>query len=179
MSLMLDPETLFRNYEPLRKAMTKKFVHMMHNGADREDLFAAVNMLFIQLVNEYSPKRGVDFPYYIKKMLEFRVYHHITKYLRVVNKETCEEDFSAYEQSYNEKDIQRAIDMMSIDPSIVLGEKHRKLMEGLIIHKKSLRELAAEEGVSVNRVQARVYFLSIKYLKEYSKLVEKYGPDIY
>jgi len=179
MSFIVDTEVLFQNYEPLRKAIVKKFSHMMHNNSDREDLFNSINLMFVQLVNEYNPRRGVDFPYYIKKMLEFRVYHHINKYLRVVNKETCEDDFSSHDAGYFEKDIQHVLDMMSIDPNIVLGEKHRNLMIGTIIDKKTLKELADEEGISVNKLHARSYFLGIKYLKEYNRLIERYGPDLY
>jgi RNA polymerase sigma factor (sigma-70 family) len=174
----LEPEYLFDKYEPLRRAVYKKFKDKMMNNADREELWSTIGEIFLQLVSEFDPNRGVDFPYYIKRMLDLRTYHHITKYLKNVNRESYGEDFVVEDESYEEL-FNRIIDLHSIDPSIELGDKHRELMVGILIHKKTLKELAEEEGVPPDRLHARLYFL-IKKLKEvHEQHKEKYGRDMY
>ncbi|MOA61702.1 hypothetical protein D3C78_1869070 [compost metagenome] len=52
-------------------------------------------------------------------------------------------------------------------------------MIGILIHKKTLKELAEEEGVPPDRLHARLYFL-IKKLKDvHEQHKEKYGEDMY
>ena len=174
-----EPEYLFDKYEMLRKAVFKKHKDKMKNQADRDDLFDAINLMFLQLVSEFDPNRGVDFPYYIKKMLDLRTSHYVTKYLKNINKESyAEEEFVIEDHSYEEV-FQRIIDLNSIDPDLVLGEKHRNLMIGVLIHGKSLKVLAEEEGVPVDRYHARLYFLLKKLRKAYEEHEKKYGEDMY
>ncbi|UNY49111.1 hypothetical protein sp82g_174 [Bacillus phage SP82G] len=176
-----DPEYLFKKYELLRKSVYKKFKDKMINQSDREDLMGTIDQIFLQLVSEYNPNRGVDFPYYIKRMLELRTYHHITKYLKRINGETSlyvkNEDGEVLELQDTIADIHaeeifsRIVDLHSINPYMELGEKHRNLMIGLFIRKKTLQELAQEEGVPLDRLHARLYFLIRKF--------EKGAPDRY
>jgi RNA polymerase sigma factor (sigma-70 family) len=169
---------LYDKYEPLRKAVYRKFRNTMANQADREELWSTIGEIFLHLVSEFDPNRGVDFPYYIKRMLDLRTYHHTTKYLKNINRESYGEDFVIEDESHEEL-FQRIVDLHSIDPDIQLGDKHRQLMIGLLIHKKSLKELADEEGVPPDRLHARLYFL-IKKLKEvHEQHKEKYGEDMY
>ena len=88
----LEPEYLYLKYEPLRKAVFNKFKSKMANQADREDLLLSIDQIFLQLVMEYDPNRGVDFPYFIKRMTDLRTYHHVTKYLKNINKESYAEE---------------------------------------------------------------------------------------
>jgi RNA polymerase sigma factor (sigma-70 family) len=174
----LEPEYLFNKYEPLRRAMYKKFKDKMISNADREELWSTIGEIFLQLVSEFDPNRGVDFPYYIKRMLDLRTYHHITKYIKNINREVYEENFVIEDETYEEL-FDRIIDLHSIDPDIELGDKHRELMVGVLIHKKTLKELADEEGVPPDRLHARLYFL-IKKLKEvHEQHKEIYGEDLY
>lgn len=174
----LEPQYLFDKYEPLRKSMLNKFKDRMTNEADRDDLFSTINAIFIDLVNEYDPNRGVDFPYYIKRMLEFRTYHHVTKYSKNVNKESYGDELIIEDDSYEEI-LQRIVDLYSIDPTIQLGDKHRQLMIGVLIHRKSLKEIAEEEGVPADRIHARLYFLLKKLRKVYEEHKQKYGEELY
>jgi len=175
----LEPQYLYKKYEPLRKAIFKKFKDKMANQADREDLLSTIDHIFLQLVNEYDPNRGVDFPYYIKRMLDLRTYHHVTKYLKNINRESyAEEDIVVPDISFEEV-IQRIIDLNSIDPNLQLGEKHRRLMVGVLIERKTLKELAEEEGVPPDRLHARLYFLLKKLRKIHEDHKERYGEDMY
>lgn len=175
----LEPEYLFSKFEPLRKAVYYKFKSRMSNEGDREDLAAAIDEIFLTLVGEYNPNRGVDFPYYIKKMMDLRVYHYITSYTKNLNREILgEEEITVEDEGYKDL-VNRLINLNSINPDVVLGEKHRKLMVGVLIEGKTLKELADEEGVPSDRLHARLYFLIKKMSKEYEKQVEIYGEDMY
>jgi RNA polymerase sigma factor (sigma-70 family) len=177
----LEPEYLYHKYEPLRMAILKKFRDRMSNNADKEDLLSTIDQIFFQLVSEYDPNRGVDFPYYIKRMLDLRTYHHVDKYLKRVNRETYNDDDSEFiiEDETYEEVFQRIVDLNSIDPGLELGQKHRDLMIGVLIHRKSLKELAEEEGVPVDRLHARLYFLLRKLRKLNEGHKEIYGEDLY
>lgn len=175
-----EPEYLYVKYEPLRRSMFNKFKDSMANQADREDLSASIDQIFLQLVSEYNPHRGVDFPFYIKRMLELRVYHHVTKYRENVNKESySDENGLVIEDDSYEEIFNRIIDLHSIDPDLQLGEKHRRLMIGILIERKSLKQLAEEEGVDTGRLHARLYFLIRKLKKLYQEHIEIYGEDLY
>lgn len=173
----LDPEYLFQKYEPLRMATYKKFKDKMR-ASDREELLCTINVIFISLVNEYNPNRGVDFPYYIKRMLDLRTYHYVSKNLKNYNKEVYGEEIILEDDSSKEL-LQRIVDLCSLDADIVLGEKHRKLMVGIVIHGKTLKELAEEEGVAPDRLHARLYFLIRKLKSVHKKHIEDYGEDLY
>lgn len=174
----LEPMYLFDKYEPLRGAVFRKFKDRMASQADKEELFSTIGEIFLQLVSEFDPNRGVDFPYYIKKMLDFRTYHHVSKYSKNINKESYGDDLVIEDESYEEM-FDRIIDLNSIDPNIDLGDKHRELMIGVLIHKKSLKQLAEEEGVPVDRLHARLYFLIRKLRETHEEHKKKYGDDLY
>lgn len=175
----LDPQYLYSKFEPLRKATYFKFKSRMSNDTDMEDLSAAIDEIFLTLVGEYNPNRGVDFPYYIKKMLDLRVYHYITNYMKNANKEVIgDEEVLIEDEGYKEL-LNKLIDLNSMNPDIVLGDKHRKLMIGVLIEGKSLKELAEEEGVPSDRLHARLYFLIKKMSKEHEKQEDMFGDEMY
>lgn len=174
----LEPMYLYDKYAPLRKAMYIKFENRIHASIDKQDLIGVIDELFLELVNEYNPNRGVDFPYYIKYMLNLRVYHHITSYQKYTNEVSTEEDLVVEDDSI-QKLLDRVIDLNSLDPNILLGEKHRKLMVGILIEQKTLGELAEEEGVPHDTVHARLYFLLKRLRGEYKKQKDLYGDDMY
>lgn len=177
----LEPEYLYHKYELLRKAVFNKHKDQMPNKADKEDLMSTIDQIFLQLVSEFDPNREVDFPYYIKKMLELRTYHYITKFVRAHNKEVYNSDDTEIvveDESFHEV-FERIVDLNSIDPDIELGEKHRQLLIGVLIHRKTLKELADEEGVPIGRLHARLYFLLKKFKGVHEKHMEEYGEDLY
>jgi DNA-directed RNA polymerase specialized sigma24 family protein len=120
-------------------------------------------------------------------MLDLRTYHHVDKYLKRVNKEhllsvredTDDDPAIEIQDESIESVFQRIVDLNSINPDLELGQKHRDLMIGVLIHRKTLAELAKEEGVPVDRLHARLYFLLKKLRKQYDEDVEWYGEDLY
>jgi hypothetical protein len=151
----------------------------MDNQADREDLQAEIDELFCELVSEYNPNRGVDFPYFIKKMLDLRTYHFVTKYLKNVNNESYSAEELVIEDDSYKEIFEKIIELNSLDPNIQLGEKHRRLMVGILIEGKTLKELADEEGVLLDRIHARLYFLIRKMKKNREQEIAQYGKDMY
>lgn len=177
----LEPEYLYHKYEPLRLGVYKKFKDKLLNQADKEDFMSIIDQIFLQLVSEYDPNRGVDFPYYIKRMLDLRTWHHVDKYLKKINREVLSNDDSdIVVEDYSYREIfERIIDLNSIDPDFELGDKHLRLMTGVLLERKTLKELAEEEGVPVERLHARFYFLIKKCKKLYAEQKDMYGEDLY
>lgn len=171
----LSPDKLAEDYEPLIKTVYKRFNTYFENYNDKLDLYNQVYLEFMILVNEYDPRRGVDFPCYIKRMLNQRVYHYITKQLKTTNSETPMEDMSDFSvpDITSQDDFERIECLENLDTSIVLGKKQRELMEGILLRKKSLEELAEEEGVNVKTIRLRLHFLSKK-LIDHNKELEVY-----
>lgn len=156
-----------------------KFKDRMANETDRQDLMSTIDFIFLQLVKEFNPNIGVDFPYYIKQMLQLRTYHYVTKYQENLNKEIySDEEFIIEDDSYKEL-LDRIVNLHSIDDEIELGEKHRQLMIGVLIERKSIKKLAEEEGVPVERLHARLYFLVKKLKGVHETHVEIFGEDMY
>lgn len=169
-----DINELLRQYKPLILATYKRLHPMFKNKEDKEDLMAEINSIFTKLVWEYKPKRGVDFPYYIKRMLELRTYHFITKQLKVKNKETLVESFTNDEITFGKEltnEEERVINMLSWDDNFNMGKKQRALFIGLLQDHKTLKQLAEEEGVDVSTLHTRLHFL-IKKLKQQSAIQE-------
>lgn len=162
----LEPEYLFHKYKPLRQATYKKYQTWMQNDQDKEELRNHIDYQFILLVQEYNPNLDVDFPFYIKKMLDFRTNHFTTKYTTLLSRETYVDDEIRIPDSDFEEITNRILDIYSINPDINLGEKHRNLLIGLLIERKSLKELADEEGVPLDTIHARFYFLKAKLQRE-------------
>lgn len=171
---MRDVERLLVDYKPLILSIYKRFHPMFNVKEDKEDLMAQIQSLFAKLVYEYDVRRGVDFPYYIKRMLELRTYHYVTKQLQIKNKEVLSHSFTNDEVSYGigldgQEEMEALLKMMSWDDSFTLGKKQRRLFIGLVVEHKTLRELAEEEGVDVSIVHTRMHFL----LKKIQQQTEK------
>ena len=145
----LDQEKLLLEYQPLIKAVYKKFSSYFNNYEDKLDLFNQVQYEFSRLVSEYDPRRGVDFPFYSKRMLNQRVYHYVTKCVRVLDREVaCEDTTAVHEKFEVDKRLEFVECMVSLDDGLPLGEKQNRLMKDILIYKKSLEEIAKEEAVS-------------------------------
>lgn len=167
-----DINELLKNYKPLILATYKRLHPMFKNREDKEDLMSEINSIFTKLVWEYNPLKGVDFPYYIKRMLELRTYHYITKQLKVKNKENLVESFTNDEITFGKEqidDLENIINMLSWDDDFNMGKKQRALFIGLLRDHKSLKQLAEEEGVDVSTLHTRLHFL-IKKLKQQSEI---------
>lgn len=169
---MRDVAKLLESYKPLILSVYKRLHPMFNNREDKEDLMSQIRLLFVNLINEYDPRRGVDFPYYIKRMLELRAYHFVTKQLLPKNKEVLTQSFTndevSYGQPFGRDDFDDIINLESWDDDFTLGKKQRRLFIGLLIEHKSLKEIADEEGIDVSIVHTRMHFL-LKKLKQYAE----------
>lgn len=161
---MRDVQKLFEAYRPLILSLYRRFHPMFKAKEDKEDLMATINMLFTKLVFEFDPHRGVDFPYYIKRMLELRTYHYVTKTLQRNSREVTTESFTNDEITFgdlqlSQEDIELIIKLESWDDEFTLGKKQKRLFEGLLKEHKTLKQLAEEEGVDVSILHTRMHFL--------------------
>ena len=59
--------------------------------------------------------------------------------------------------------------MVSLDDGLPLGEKQNRLMKGILIYKKTLEEIAEEEGVEVKVIRMRLHFLCKKLIEHHEK----------
>lgn len=162
-----DVNRLLEDYKPLILSVYKRFHPMLKSKEDKEDLMSQIVTLFTKLVYEYDPRRGVDFPYYIKRMLELRTYHYVTKQLQVKNKEVLTQTFTSNELGFRDieqDELEEIINLQSWDDNFSLGKKQKRLFVGLLIEHKTLKELAEEEGVDVAILHTRMHFL-LKKLK--------------
>jgi RNA polymerase sigma factor (sigma-70 family) len=170
-----DPENLLKQYEPLIKTLYRQFGAYITDETTRSDLRSQIELEFLKLVTEYQPRRGVDFPFYIKKMLRFRVNHWFTRNLKVVNCEFLREPLSITSilETIPEESINREIEFIealsSLDEDLVLGKRYRKMMQDILVDKKSLEKIAEEEGVDVKVIRVRLYFLCNKLKDNYHK----------
>jgi len=176
----LDEEKLLNDYQPLIKAVCKKFNNYFTNNEDKMELYNQVLYEFNRLVVGYDPRRGVDFPCYIKRMLNQRVYHYVTKMIKkVINVEVKQGDI--IDTVEIDPSIEREFEYIecinSIDPNLTLGKKHSRLLQDVLFKKKTLEEIAQKEGVDIKIIRMRLHFLC-KRLREYSEKMEKEWGDI-
>lgn len=165
-----DAEVLLSSYENYFKALCGKYRSYIKDYAEVEDLFDQIKLEFIKLVGEYNPRRGVDFPGYIKLMLPHRVYHYVTRASNVQNKEACSDNiYDLYSSITDNTDFELIESRASIDDSNLSGKKRKKLLQDIMENHKTLEEIAEEEGVDVKVVRLRFHFL-IKKLKEGEEL---------
>ena len=160
----LDPMYLHDKYAPLRRSIFNKYKNSVK---DLEELNSNIDLSFMQLLSEYNPQRGVDFPYFIKKMLNLRVQHYVNRLYNnsnKINNNFLPEDFELGDDNKGELILDDLINLLSVNPDIKLGSKHRNLFKGVLLEHKTIRELAQEEGVPTDRVHARLYFLCRKFI---------------
>jgi len=137
---------------------------MFKNKEDKEDLMSTINTLFAKLVFEFDIQRGVDFPYYIKKMLVLRTYHYVNKTIDRNSKEVLTEGFTNDEIAFGDgasicEELELVEKILSWDDDFTLGKKQKQLFVGLLVEHKSLKQLAEEEGVDVSILHTRMHFL--------------------
>ena len=170
-------EALFNKYKPLILRVYKRFHPMFSNKQDKEDLLSEMRLIFYKLILEYDPSRGVDLPYYLKRMLEWRTFHYITKQLKIKNRETLVESLTYGKVNYEEdlenlEEIQRLIEVLSWDDDFSLGRKQKELFISILKHEKTPQQIAEEEGVDVSTIHTRFHFL-LKKIEKQKQLQEK------
>ena len=182
---MRDIEQLLEDYRPLILRLYKRFHPMFSSHMDKEDLMSEIYAIFMKLVWEYDPRRGVDFPYYIKRMLELRTRHYIAKQLRYKNKETLvegtfpwSEEVSSDKTDETKEEIEKILNVMSWDDSFSLGEKQRNLFISILRDGKTVKQIAEEEGVKPSTIHTRLHFL-VKKLREQRALQDEREREVY
>jgi len=171
---MRDVSQLFQDYKPLILSVYRRHHPCFKSKEDKEDLMSQIHTIFTKLVFEYDTRRGVDFPYYIKKMLELRTYHYVTKTLQQKNREVLTESFTNDETTFgdafgvSQEEFEKIIKLESWSDDFTLGKKQKQLFINLIKEHKTLRELAEEEGVDVSILHTRMHFL-LKKLKAHAE----------
>jgi len=172
---MRDVNKLFEDYKPLRLSLYKRYHPMLNDKEDKADLLSQIDNLFVRLVFEWDPRRGVDLPYYLKRMLSLRVHHYVTKTIGIKSKEVLSESFTNDLINYEEESAEDCVEyeliekIASWNDDFVLGKKQKKLFEGLIRDHRPLRDMAEEEGVDVSILHTRMHFL----LKKLRALAEE------
>lgn len=187
----LNIDRLLEQYDPLIKSIYNRFSSyngLCNNSDDYEDLKAQIQFEFVKLCREYNPTRGVDFPGYIKMLLQQRVYHHITKLQRIQQNETV-----SYTKSYDygneasldfdnmyeladenvQKELERVEALASLDWRAIVGRKHKYLIESILFEGKTIEEIAKLEGVTIKTVRLRLHF-ACKRLIEWNQEMEDY-----
>jgi RNA polymerase sigma factor (sigma-70 family) len=175
---MKDIVELMKKYRPLILATYKRFHPMFSKLEDKEDLMSEINSIFAKLVVEYNKRVGVDFPFYIKRMLELRTYHFITKTIKLRKNETVVEGFTNDEitfgkDCFEERDeLEDLINILSWDDDFSMGKKQKQLFLSILRDKRSVHSLAEEEGVNVSTIHTRLHFL-VKKLRQQQELQEE------
>ena len=165
----LDTEALLCRFEPLLKSIYRRFVSyykLFDENQDKLDLYNQILFEFLKLRQEFDPKRGVDFPGYIKFHLQQRVYHHVMKYQKVLTHElpiksyVSESDSSLTEYGLLDKlldekaseEFEEVIATSSV-PWDELDPEQFQFITSLIEDKKSIEEIAQDKNVSVRSIK--------------------------
>lgn len=159
-----NPERLLEEYSNFIKAIQKKYNAYLSNPEDKAELHSQIQLEFLKLVEEYDTRRGVDFPGYIKMMLPQRVYHYVMKNVDFNKREvSCEEVYDVIPEAYDsDLEIELVEAIASLNSTAIIGSKRSRLLESLLIERKTLEEIAEEEGVEVKVIRLRFHFLCKK-----------------
>ncbi|GLI90882.1 sigma-70 family RNA polymerase sigma factor [Bacillus subtilis] len=174
-----DINELLVNYKPLILTVYKKYNPIFPRMKDKEDLMSEINTIFTQLVWEYKPRRGVDFPFYIKKMLEWRTYHYVTKQIKRNDKEVIVGSLTNDKVSLGDsrdstllEELELIENVMSWDDDFRMGKKQKQLFISLLRDNKTVRQIAEEEGVDISTIHTRLHFL-IRKIKTQQELQQE------
>ena len=162
----LNIETLLYKYTPLLKSLHRYFCSysgILDKLDDIEDLYNQIELEFIRLARRYDPKRGVDFSGYIKFNLRHRIYYWVIKMQEQKNAEllyfNLDDDDNDVEAEV--EDETSAYEMMKIDAlnSIpwdkITNPVHLSLIKDVLVHHKSLEEIAKENRVALQVVSTQ------------------------
>lgn len=168
----LDTEALLERFEPLLRSIHKKFCAydgVFNTPEDQTDLWAQIQYEFLRLRQTFDPRRGVDFPGYLKFHLQQRVYHYVTKQQKLAN---TEQPMKAYSDDFEEKPrelenmpelideetpaaMERTVAIESI-PWDRLSEEQAELVREIIFNKKLVETIAKERKVSIKSVKTQL-----------------------
>lgn len=162
----LDMEVLLNKYTPLLKSIHRYFCSysgILDQPCDIEDLYLQIQTEFIRLTKAYDPRRGVDFPGYIKFNLRHRIYYYVTKLQNLQNTElkALKTDDSHLECEFNylpeyveQQDENHEHEILRIEAINSMPWDQLKTQEDLdlvvdVLNHKSLEDIAKVRRVSV------------------------------
>lgn len=168
----LDTEALLVRFELLLKSIHRHFCSfdgVFDQPDDITDLYSQIQYEFLRLRRSYDPKRGVDFPGYIKFHLQQRVYHYVTKKQKLAQNEqpvrTYGEDnedqpielenFANLVDEETEANFEKAEAIASI-PWDDLTEEQAQLVKDILINKETVESIAKRDKVSMRSVKIRL-----------------------
>ena len=168
----LDTEALLERFEPLLRSIHKKFCSydgVFNTPEDQADLWAQIQYEFLRLRQTFDPRRGVDFPGYLKFHLQQRVYHYVTKQQKLSN---TEQPMRVYSDDFEEKprelenmpelvdeETPAAMERTEAIESIPwdrLSEEQAELVREIIFNKKLVETIAKERKVSIKSVKTQL-----------------------
>ncbi len=167
----LDTESLLERFEPLLRSVHKKFCSydgVFNNSDDISDLWNHIVYEFLRLRTTYDPKRGVDFPGYIKIHLQQRVYHYVMKTQKVGQKEQSisslgdgSEDSWSMElentlelvDENSEEEMERVERVASVPWKDIKDPEKARFIHAVLIQRKDTVTIAKEWQVSQKYVK--------------------------
>ena len=72
-------EGLFNQFKPLLKSRAKRYSRM---GLEYDDVFQQASVIFIIGVYDFEEKKGIPFSGYIKKKINWGLYHYYCRYMQ-------------------------------------------------------------------------------------------------
>lgn len=161
----LDVEMLFERFKPLVLSIYNHFCNydgVFITKTEMDDLYGQIYLEFVQLVYAYDPKRGVDFPGFLKMNLSQRVQNYVNRYQRSVKNEYLVrsiEDQDESDRFENSLDLvdEDSIHAMEITEAKLCIPWHtltetQKLYCNRVLKGVSLKELSQELEVPLKEV---------------------------
>ena len=168
----LDTDALLLRFEPLLKSIYRHFCSfngVFLNQEDTADLYSQIQLEFLRLRRTFDPKRGIDFPGYIKFHLQQRVYHYVVKKQKVTNHEqlikaygenneeqTIElENYASLVDESTEDDFEKIEALASI-PWDKLTSDQAQLVQDILIHGETIESIAKRKKVSMKSIKQKL-----------------------
>jgi len=70
---------IFNKFKPLLKSRTKRYSRM---GLEYEDVFQQASLILILAVYDYQEEKNIPFAGYIKKRINWGLYHYYRRYIQ-------------------------------------------------------------------------------------------------
>lgn len=162
----LDKVTLLRKYTPLMQSIHKYFcsyVGILDQQADIDDLMSYIQLEFLNLAQKFDPKRGVDFPGYIKLNLRHKIYHYVTKSQKTQSYEQLTRQYGdeyantdAVPFDRPDESVQDDFDTVETLTSIPWNQLEwiqRVIVLELLEHHKSLEQIAEDYNIPLKDIK--------------------------
>lgn len=170
----LDTEALLERFEPLLRSIHKKFCSydgIFDQPDDTSDLYSQIQYEFLRLRQSYDPKRGVDFPGYIKFHLQQRVYHYVTKQQKLVNSEQPVKIYGSDDFDEKSMELENMPELVDEDTEIAFEKAEAiasipwediedpaqvELIKEILFNGKTVEGIAKERKVSIKSIKEQL-----------------------